>query len=161
MRTLNISNSDKITILLNRLDFHTNEIQRREETETRLFEWATAMLLGVFIAVIALSGSSGSALSTTVNKVIASLLIGIPACLFSFRILGERRSQARQAAIIEKIENELKLFDKGFYLSANAVYPHNWQNNLAKSMLQRKTPVIYAAITVLMTLLVMLTIWLI
>lgn len=157
---MNLSSEDKMTILLNRLDYHTQEIKRREERETKLFEWATTLLLGVFAVIIALSNGSSQLPNELVVKIIATLLVGIPSSIFAFRILAERKTMSRQAKVIEKIQEEFKFFDEGYYIEATPLYPSRWRGSLSESMLKRKTPVIFSMILIFMTVCVMITIWL-
>lgn len=158
---MNLSSEDKMTILLNRLDYHMQEIKRREERETKLFEWATTLLLGVFAVIIALSNGSTQLPNELVVKILATLLVGIPASIFAFRILDERKTMSRQAEIIEKIQEEFKFFDEGYYFEAAPLYPSRWRGNLSKNMLKRKTPIIFSLILIFMTICIMVAIWLI
>ncbi len=52
---MGFSDSDKASILLNLLDRQTGEMQRKEQAEQKLFEWATSLLLAEFAGVVALS----------------------------------------------------------------------------------------------------------
>ena len=158
---MNLADADKITVLLNRLDFHTNEIQRRQDNEMKLFEWSTALLLAVFAVILALSDRAAPLSYPLLAKSIATLLIAFPTAVFSYRILSEKPGMKRQAEIIEKIEQELRLFDEDQYISKAALYPEQWQGNLAASMLKRKTPLYYVLIMAFMTLCVIATVWLV
>ncbi len=157
---MDFSSEEKITIMLNRLDYHMQEIKSRVEKETKLFEWSSTLLLGIFAVVIALSNGSTRIPNDLVVKIIATLLIGIPAGVFAFRILDERKTISRQAEVVEKIQEELKFFDKGYYMEASPLYPNRWKGNLSKNMLKRKTPIIFAWILIFMTICVIGTIWL-
>jgi len=158
---VNLTDADKIAVLLNRLDFHTNEIQRREERETKLFEWSTTVLLAVFAVIVALSDRSAPLAYPILIKSIATLLIAFPTGVFAYRILSEKSSMKRQAEIVEKIEHELHLFDEGQYVADASLYPHRWKGNLAANMLKRKTPTYYVLILIIMTLCVIASLWLI
>jgi len=157
---MDLSSEMKMTILLNRLDYHMQEIKRREDRETKFFEWATALLLGIFAVVIALSNGSTRLPNELVVKILATLLVGIPSGVFAFRILDERKTMSRQAEVVEKIQKEFKFFDEGYYVEASPLYPNRWRGNLSKNMLKRKTPIIFAWILVFMTICVFASIWL-
>ena len=158
---MELSDNDKLTLLLNRLDFHTTEIQRREEKETKLFEWSTTLLLTVFAVIIALSDRSSPLQYQVLIKVIASLLIITPTIIFISRILGERKSMHWQAQVIERIESKFHLFEESYYVEGVALYPTKWKGNLAESMLKRKTPIYYALVLILLAVGVTTTLWLI
>lgn len=158
---MNMSDTDKITVLLNRLDFHINEIQRREEKETRLFEWSTTLLLAVFAVVIALSDRAEPLSHPVLVRIIATFLIAFPTLVFSYRIWSERPSMQRQAEVVELIQSGLYLFDKGYYIADMALYPERWKGNLAVSRLKRKTPIYYVAIILLMAICVITTMWIV
>ena len=113
---MELSDNDKLTLLLNRLDFHTTEIQRRKEKDTKLFEWSTTLLLTVFAVIIALSDRSSPLQYQVLIKVIASLLIITPTIIFISRILGERKSMHWQAQVIERIESKFHLFEERYYV---------------------------------------------
>jgi hypothetical protein len=158
---MKISGADKITFLLNRMEFHTKEIQRREEKEARLFEWSTTLLLAIFAVVMALSDRSSPLPYQLPIKLIASLLIIAPTFIFIVRILGERKTMYRHAQVIEKIQSNFHLFEKGYYVKGEVLYPAKWEESLAESMLRRKTPIYYAAVLIILGLSVIATLWLI
>ncbi len=158
---MELSNEGKIAVLLNRLDFHTKEIHRREETETKLFEWSTALLLAVFAVIIALSDRSNPLPYSFIVKSIAILFVIIPTGVFIYRIISGRTRTPIQAEVIEQIEDQLHLFNDGYYIDEASLYPQSWKGNLAKSMMRRKTPVYYGLIMAFMTIGVVATIWLI
>ena len=125
----------------------------------QLFEWSTALLIAVFVAVLALSLSPIR--QEYYIKIIASLLVAAPTLLFSGRVLSERRSMARQAEVVEKIQERLELFTTGVYLADSAVYPARWHGVFARNQLRRKTPYYYAATMNIMLFLVLGAIWLV
>jgi len=158
---MQLSPEDKITVLLNRLDAHTSEIQRREEKESKLFEWATTVLLTVFAVVVALSDKLTSMPYQIFVKITASLLLIIPIVIFIIRILSERKSMYRQAIVVEHIEKDLHFFEDGYYVKDISLFPDKWKGSFPDAMLKRKTPIFYSAILVVMLLGVITTIWLI
>ncbi|NPV75541.1 MAG: hypothetical protein HPY59_04115 [Anaerolineae bacterium] len=158
---MELSDSEKIAFLLNRLDFHTHEIHRREEKEAKLFEWSTTFLMTVFAVIIALSGRSNPLPYRILIKVIASLLIIVPNVIFILRIATERRSVYRQAQVIELIESRFHLFEEGYYVENAALYPEKWKGNLARNMYKRKTPVYYMFVLAFLLAAVTATLWLI
>jgi hypothetical protein len=161
MTFMEISDTDKVAVLLDRLEFHTSEIHRREEKESRLFEWSTTLLLAIFAVIISLSDRADPLPYQTTVKAIASFIILIPNVVFILRIRGERRSMYKQAKVIELIETELHLFDENYYVANQALYPLTWKNNLADSMLKRKTPVYYIFILLFLLSVVVITLWLV
>ena len=108
---MKLSDENKTAVLLNRLDFHIHEIQRREEKETQLFEWSTALLLAVFAVTLALADPTKQLPNPQLTKLVAIFLVTVPTVIFVWRVLGERKSMARQAEIVQRIEEELHLFD--------------------------------------------------
>ena len=149
----------KLTILLNILNYHLTEIHRREEKETKLFEWSTALLIAVFAVVIALAPSSNLIGRPYLVKVIASLLAVLPTVIFAYCVLSERKSMSRQAQVVEKIQEKLNVFDEGVYVDNDALYPARWRNVFAANMLKRKTPLYYAATMLFMLFFVISSIW--
>lgn len=160
---MNVSEDQKIAVLLNRLDFHTGEIQRRQDVELRLFEWSTGLLAAVFAVVVALSTSKSPLPNIILIKSLATLLIAAPTGMFIYRILSDRNSQRRQAEIAQTIENELHLFDKSYYVEGRSLYPEKWNstNSLPQGMMKRRTPVYYAVIMGIMLFCVVSTVWLV
>ena len=156
---MSIPAEDRIAILLNRLDFHTEEIRRRGDKEMQLFEWSTALLLAVFAIILALPDSASQLQYPTLVKVIATLLILFPTAAFAIRILGESKSMARQAEVIDRLEAELHFFDPDYYFAGAPLYPERWHGNLARAMLQRKTPIYLVAVMGFMLFLVISMIW--
>jgi hypothetical protein len=55
-----LSGSDKVAVLLNLQDMQVKEMHRREETEQKLFEWSTSLLLTALAAIVALSQRSAA-----------------------------------------------------------------------------------------------------
>lgn len=158
---MDLSKEEKVTVLLNRLDLHTGELQRREGTEDKLFEWATTILLAVFAVIIALAGSSSNFPNTMAVKLIASFLVSVPTVIFIWRILSERASIYRQAIVIERIEREFHFFEKGYYIQDEQLFPNKWHSSFPEASLNRKTPVVYAAILSVMAICVVIAIWLV
>jgi hypothetical protein len=155
-----LSPQDKITVLLNRLDFHNGEFQRREHNEDKLFEWGTTILLAIFAVVIALADSDRTIPNVTAVKVIASFLVAILVLIFIWRILSERGSMFRQAMVVENITKELRLFEKGYYIDGKHLYPSKWHGSMPEATMKRKTPVVYGIILGVMLVSVIATIWL-
>lgn len=72
------SDSDKTAILLNLLDRQIDEIQKREQAEQKLFEWATSLLLAAFAGVVALSQKSTPIPQAVLVKLLATAMISVP-----------------------------------------------------------------------------------
>jgi hypothetical protein len=92
-----LSDSDKLNVLLQLLEHQIEEIKRREGREQQLFEWATSLLLAAFAAVIALSDRSTSLPYSFYVKLLATLLIAVPTAIIAYRILGYTRRSASNA----------------------------------------------------------------
>jgi hypothetical protein len=157
---MDVSGSDKLTVLLHALSHQMSEIQRREGREQQLFEWSTGLLVASFGAVIALSDRASPLPYAFLVKLLATLLIAVPTGIFAVRILGYSKRSADNAEAIERIEDLLKLFDDGYY-GSRSPYPPAWQGKLASGRRRRKTPFYYTFILILMATCVITTIWLI
>lgn len=157
---MDLKPEEKVTVLLQTLDFHINEIHRREESEKTWFEWASTLLLATFGAIIALAGSSKPLQQPILIKLLATVLILIPSLISISRILDVAKSSSRNAEIVEHIEDLLHLFDSGFY-DEKSIYPNRWHGKLAQNMLKRKTPKYFVGIIGLMTFCVIAAVWLI
>lgn len=155
---LHLSDSDKVAFLLNALDFHMSEIQRREEKEQTLFEWCTNLLLITFGAVIALSGQSNFTSFAVGAKIIASLLIGVPIIIFIYRILIQRSRAKQNAQIADHIRDIFHAYDESHY-SKQALYPKLWKGGLAKVIVQRRTPLYFSGVLIFMASCVIVAIW--
>jgi hypothetical protein len=154
------STDTKVTILLNALDFQLNEIQRRQDREQQIFQWATSLLLAVFGSIIALRSNTAALPSPFVVKTLASVMIVLP-ILFSVQWIFRLSSQAtNNAGAVERLQNLLHLFDPEYY-GSQSPYPQVWEGRLKLNLRERKTPVYYAAVMIIMTICVVLTLWLI
>lgn len=158
---MDVSGDQKVAVMLNRLDFHLREIERRQDVEIRLFEWSTGLLIAVFAVVIALSAPTSRLPNPLLTKSLATLLIAAPTCVFIYRILSDRKSQRRQAEIVQVIQTELHLFEKDYYAEGRALYPEIWNsvNTLPQAMMKRRTPIYYVAIMGSMLFCVAATVW--
>jgi hypothetical protein len=155
-----LSESDKVNVLLQLLTHQLEEIKRREGREQQLFEWATGLLLAAFAAVIALSDRSTPLPYSPSIKLLATLLIAVPTAIIAYRILGYTKRSAGNAEAVERIESLLHLYEKGYY-GTTTPYPPDWEKKLAKVRLGRRTPLLYSLILSLMATCVVITIWLI
>jgi hypothetical protein len=154
------STDTKVTILLNALDFQLNEIQRRQEKEQQIFQWATSLLLAVFGSIIALRSNTAALPSPFVVKTLASVMIVLP-ILFSVQWIFRLSSQAtNNAGAVERLQNLLHLFDPDYY-GPQSPYPQTWEGRLKLNLRERKTPIYYAAVMIIMTICVVLSVWLI
>ena len=158
---MELSSSDKITVLLNLLDRQTDDMQRKGEKAQKWFEWAASLLLASFGVIVALSGRSSPLPYPILVKLLATILIVVPIILVIFRILAQARGAASNAKAVERIEQLLQLFDDGVY-GSRSPYPQTWAGDyLAKLILKRRTPIAHILILGLMTACVVATIWLI
>jgi len=156
---MEISDSDKVTVLLHLFDQQTRSIDDRVTIEKRWFEWSTNLLLAAFAAIVALSGINKPLPNSQSIKVIASLLVMIPAILSILRIHNTNKGMMINAFALERIEELLHLFESGVY-GEQSPFPTDWKGTLASGFPKRKTPVYYSAIIIAMTLCVVFTIWL-
>jgi len=157
---MEFSSSDKASVLLNLLDRQIDEIQRKEQREQQWFEWSTSLLLATFGAVIAFSDRANPLPYPVIIKSVATILIVIPSFIATSRILVERSKATKNAQTVERIQQLLHLFEDGYY-GVQSPYPPVWAGNLARGRLNRKTPVYYALILLLLMICVITTIWLI
>ena len=156
---MELDTGDKIGVLLDRLNFHTTEMHRREEKEMRLFEWGTTLLLASFGAVLALSDRSSPLPYPVVIKALATLLVLVPTAIFCIRILSERKSMIQQANLVVKLEDALHLFKEGFYISMQSLYPDYWRVKLPDAARNRRTPLYFVIILLFLLACVTATIW--
>lgn len=156
------STDNKVAILLKLLEVQTEELRRKDEVEQLLFQWTTGLLLAVFGGVLALSGKATAlpSLSATSIKILASVIVAIPALLSVIWIFRRSRISAENTRAIEHIQELLHLFQDGFY-GAHSPYPHHWQGQFTKGRLKRKTPKYYASVIFLMSACVIAAIWLV
>jgi len=152
-----ISNSAKVTILLNILGSQIGEIQRREEREQQIFLWATSLLLAVFGAILALSDKTNQLAYPTAMKLLITAMVTIPISLFIRWLFRFRTDDIKNTEIIERIEKLLHLFESGHY-GEHSPLPEHW---LGRSRRLRRTPLYYAATMLLMTACVIVAIWLV
>ncbi|HMQ52078.1 MAG TPA: hypothetical protein PKE64_02050 [Anaerolineae bacterium] len=152
--------ADKITVLLNLLDFQLKEIQRRQDREQQIFQWSTSLLLGVFGAIIALAGNVSAAPTAMTIKILASLMILFPVLFSVFWIFRLSQQATHNAGVVDSIQQLLHLFETGYY-GPESPYPPAWQGKLKGNLQQRKTPIYYSVVMVTMVLCVVVTIWLV
>lgn len=152
--------SDKITVLLNLLDFQLKEIQRRQDREQQIFQWSTSLLLGVFGAIIALAGNVSAIPTATTIKFLASLMILFPVLFSVFWIFRLSQQATHNAGVVDSIQQLLHLFETGYY-GPESPYPQVWQGKLKGNLQQRRTPFYYSVVMITMVLCVVVTIWLV
>lgn len=157
---MGLSDSDKITVLLNLLNCQIDEIRRREQTEQKLFEWATSLLLASFGVIVALSQKAALIQHAIIVKFIATILVSVPIGLITFRILGRSKASMGNAEAVERIQDLLHLFEDGYY-GSHSPYPKVWSGTLAAGRLKRKSPIYNSVILALMAGCLVTTIWLI
>ncbi len=157
---MGLSDESKVTVLLNLLDRQVDEIQRREETEQKLFEWSTSLLLASFAGVVALSQKTTVLPQAVYVKLIATVMVGIPVFLAISRIVTRSSASVPNAEALERIQSLLHLFEDGYY-GSHSPYPQSWAGGLASSRLKRKSPLQKSMILALMSICVIATIWLI
>lgn len=156
---MDLSSTDKVTILLHALTHQLGEIQRREGREQQLFEWSTGFLVAAFGALVALSDRANPLPYVLPIKILATLLIAVPSTILAIRILGYSRRSVENAATVERIEVLLRMFEAGYYGPASP-YPPGWEGTFASGRKQRRTAFYYSGILLLMAFCVVMTIWL-
>ena len=158
---MDMSNSDKVAVLLNLLNYQTNEMHRQEEIAQKWFEWSTSLLLAAFGVIIALSGRSSPLPYPIFVKSIATILVIVPTVLFIIRILSRPIVAATNAQTMIRIEKLLHLFESEYY-GSQSPYPKAWAGNfLPDVILKRRTPISYTLVLGLMVVCVITTIWLV
>lgn len=155
-----ISSGDKIQILLKLLDEQVKNIERSEEQEQRLFQWATSLLLAAFGVIMALADKSGVFSSPVIIKLIATTIVVVPVLLSIFWIFRRSQRSVKNAESVVRIEKLLHLFDEQFF-GTHSPYPKEWEGGLPDSRRRRKTPTYYALVMAIMTFCVVATIWLV
>lgn len=158
---MDMSNSDKVTVLLNLLNYQTNEMHRQEEIAQKWFEWSTSLLLAAFGVVIALSGRSSPLPYPILVKSLATILVIVPTVLFVIRILSRAIVAATNAQTMIRLEKLLHLFESEYY-GSHSPYPETWAGDfLPDVILKRRTPISYTLVLGLMAGCVVTTIWLV
>lgn len=148
----------QVTILLHTLDFQLKEIQRRQEREQQIFQWASSLLLAVFGAAVTLHGSIATLPALDLIKLLASLMVLLPVLFSAGWILRLSGQAVGNAEVVNRIQTLLSLFDKTYY-GAQSPYPSAWQDQLPANLRARRTPLFYVLVLVSMTLCVVTTIW--
>jgi len=136
---MDISNSDKVTVLLHLLDQQIKAIDDRVMIESRWFEWSTNLLLAAFAAIVAISVISKPLPNLPIIKIIASILVMIPAILSTLRIRNTKKGMMINASVLEGIEELLHLFENGVY-GEQSPFPPDWKGTLASGFPKRRTP---------------------
>jgi len=149
----------KAAVLLQMLQFHIDEVHRRQDAEKTWFEWISALLLATFGVVIALAGNT-TVRQPLIIKILATVMISVPTFIAGYRILKIAQSTQGNARMVERIQEILHLFDPGYY-DVEALQPELWRGRLAQNMLKRKTPKYYVGIISLMALCVIFAVWLV
>jgi len=157
---MNLSDSDKLTVLLKLRDDQIGEINRRRGLEQKWFEWSSSLLLAAFGAVIALSNRSNPLPHSVVVKFLATVLILVPTLLSSYRIIREKRKSVGNAESIEHIQELLQIYEENVYGAASP-YPKEWISRYARGMKKRQTLIFYSSILIVMGSCVAIAIWLI
>ena len=158
---MDMSNSDKVAVLLNLLNYQTNEMHRQEEIAQKWFEWSASLLLAAFGVIIALSGRSSALPYPIFVKSLATILVIVPTVLFVIRILSRAIVAATNAQTMIRIEKLLHLFETKYY-GSHSPYPNAWAGDfLPNVILKRRTPLSYAFVLGLMAACVVTTIWLV
>lgn len=155
---MEFSESDKVTVLLNLQDMQVKEMHRREESEQKLFEWSSSLLLAAFAAIVALSQRSTALPQAVFVKIIASVMVGVPVYLAVIKIKGRSLASVGNAEAVERIQSLLHLFDDAYY-GTHSPYPQEWAGKLAKGRLKRTSPIHKSVIIGLMAVCVIATIW--
>lgn len=155
---MDISNSDKITVLLYALDFNFTEIKRKEDEQQNLFEWSTGLLLASFAAIIALSETSSALANAILIKILATSLILFPTILIIYRIVKRTKDSIENAESVEVIEELLHIFDDGVY-GDRTPFPQEWRGSLTKLIKNDQLPKNYSIIIAFMASCVIVAIW--
>lgn len=157
---VSFSSSDKLEILLNVLNLHYEELNRKLEKEQKIFEWCTNLLLITLGAVIALSDRSTPLPHTIYIKFITTVFVLIPVVIFIYQIHDQVSGMEKNGEIIERIQGIIHVFDEGYY-TVEALYPKKWSGKLPRRIRGRRTPIYYSFILSLMVIGVITTIWLV
>jgi hypothetical protein len=157
---MNLSDSDKLTVLLKLRDDQINEISRRRGLEQKWFEWSSSLLLAAFGAVVALSNRANPLPYSIVVKFLATVLILVPTSISSYRIIREKEKSVGNAESIEHIQELLRVYEENVYGTASP-YPKEWIGRYARGMKKRQTPIFYSYILIVMGSCVAIAIWLI
>ncbi|MCG8351575.1 MAG: hypothetical protein MI924_27730 [Chloroflexales bacterium] len=148
----------KITVLLNTLDFQLNEIQRQQDHEQQIFQWAMSFLLTLFGAIMALFGVTTTTQFPVIIKILASVIVVFPIVFSMYWIFRLSAQAVNNAIAAERIQSFLLLFHPNYY-GPEALYPQEWRGNLAKDIRKRRTPLYYAITMVMMTACLEISIW--
>lgn len=156
---LGLSSSDKVAFLLYTLNYHAQQIQLRDDKETKIFDWCTNLLLLSFAAIVAISGQITPTRFTIYIKVITTILILAPISVFAFELLNYKSLIRRNTQMIEKVEDIFRVYENDQYTNGS-LYPRHWQGKLTRAILRRKAPIYYSIILIIMTICVLLAVWL-
>lgn len=148
----------KASVLLQLLEFHMNEIHRCEESEKTWFEWASALLLATFAAVIALASSSEPLQHPIIIRGLATVLILVPTLISVWQILNASKGVKGSVEVIVRLEKLLCLYDGGYY-DTKPLYAKEW-SNLTQDVKKRNTPYLYVGIIAVMAACVIFAVWL-
>jgi hypothetical protein len=159
-KLIELEPSDRVTVLLQALDYQIGAIKAGEDREQQLFQWATSLLLTAFGVVVAFADSSSALRFPFVVKSLASVLVTVPVILTIVWIFRRSKGSANNAKAIERIEKALRLFEQGYY-GTDSPYPQEWEGGLVLSRGHRKTPLYYALVIGLMTVCVVAAVWLV
>lgn len=148
----------KVSILLNTLDFQLKEIQRRQDREQQIFQWSTSLLLGILGVIIALSDRALSLQFLAMIKLLATIMVVMPIGFSILWILRLSRQAVGNAEVVERVEGLLHLFKNDYY-GIQSPYPETWEGKLKHNLKQRRTPLYYSIVLVIMTSCVVIAIW--
>lgn len=153
--------NEKISVLLNLLDYQTGELQHKDEQGQKWFEWTTSLLLAAFGAIVALSNRSTPIPQPIVVKSLATVLVSLPTFLFISRILSRPRGAATNAKTIVRIQKLLFVFDEKCY-GEHSPYPKEWSNDyLEKLVHKHRTSTTQILVLLLLVSCVITAIWII
>lgn len=157
---MDLTSADRTAILLQLLEHQLGEIERRESREQKLFEWSTGLLAAAFGAVLALSEKSHNLCNRMAIQILATVLVALPTFGLIVRIGRYQRMSVENAEVVERLEKLLLLFEAGVY-GNESPYPVEWKDTLSAKRAERKTPLYYQVVSLLMGACVVAAIWLV
>jgi hypothetical protein len=155
-----IPDDSRVDVLLSLLDSQFSEIRRGEEREQLVFQWTTNLLLVSFGALVALSDRAVALPYPFLVKLLASIMIAIPAMFSVAWMIWRVKRSSIHAGAIDRIRKLLHLFEDGYYGGTRSVYPYDWEDAFAKYIVRRWETKYYVAVVVLMAVCVVVTLWL-
>ena len=120
--------------------WYKEEVYRRREQMIRLTAFGSAFLILLLITILALA----------IVKIFSMSGVALFSALFIYLILQQRdRHRLAKKTLIE-IEKVLGLYEEGFYLEGQTLYPEDWQT----AWLSDRSVTVYIAVITALAVLV-------